>query len=90
MEFVETIGDLIEYGIAFSVMAGMVAAFMLDRIVSGKSRDREVAREREISANYSKQVDELIAAIRESNDAWEKRNDIDEARQRFEQEHRAK
>lgn len=86
MEIIEAIGALVEYGIAFAVMAALVAGFMSDRLVSGKSRDREVAREREISMTYSKQVDELTAAIRESNDAWEKRNDIEEARQRFVQE----
>lgn len=90
MEYIEAIGTLIEYGIAFAVLAAVVAGFMSDRLVSGKSRDREVAREREISLTYSKQVDELTAAIRDSNDAMEKRNDIDEARQRFAEEQRTK
>ena len=86
MEIIDTIGRLIDYGLSFAVFAAIIAAFLTDNLSSGKSRDREIARERELTNKALSQVDGLTDALGQLSDAWEKRNDIEEARQqeRFE------
>lgn len=79
MDLIENIGQLVEYGLAFAVLAAVTWAFMTDGITSGKSRDREIGRERAITDRALVQVDKLTEALSELSDAWEKRNDIDYA-----------
>lgn len=81
-ELLQTIGTLIEYGIAFATLALVAFGFMTDVIRSGKSSDREITREREITDRAMVQVDRLTEALSELSDAWEKRNDIEDALRR--------
>lgn len=81
-ELLKTIGALIEYGIAFATLALVAFGFMTDTIRSGKSSDREISRERELTNRAMSQVDGLTQALSELSNAWEKRNDLEEALRR--------
>ena len=79
MDIIDSIGQLVEYGLAFAVLAAVTAAFITDNVSSGKSRDREINRERAITDRALTQVDNLTDALQELSNAWEKRNDIEDA-----------
>ena len=79
MDIIEAIRQLIDAGLALAVLAAVVAAFLTDNLSSGKSRDREIARERELTDKAIAQLDGLTDAIRQMSDAWEKQTDIAEA-----------
>jgi hypothetical protein len=80
MEFLEALKTLVEYGIAFAVMGAVIVAFLLDKLAPAAARDREVNRERALTDRAMEQVTKLVEELKATNDAWERRNEIDAAR----------
>jgi hypothetical protein len=80
MDFLEVIKTLVEYGIAFAVMGAVIIAFLTDKLSPAAAREREVNRERVLTDRAMEQVTKLVEELKATNDAWERRNEIEAAK----------
>lgn len=72
-----TIDKLLDYGLAITIFVFVLWGFFTDRLSSGKSRDREVSRERELTDRALGTMDKLSDSMDKLADAWEQRNAVD-------------
>ena len=72
-----TIDKILDYGLAITVFVTVLWGFFTDRLASGKSRDREVNRERELTDKALGTLDKMSDSMDKLSDAWEQRNAVE-------------
>lgn len=74
-----TVDKLLDYGIAITVFVTVLWGFFTDRLASGKARDREVNRERELTDRTLGTLDKTAEAMDRLSSAWEQQMAVEEA-----------